>query len=62
MIKNDEQFKQYFYLYLLEDLFEGEFDCFALESYLKNYLMLYGYNGIHDLLDLIQFYYDEGRI
>ena len=43
MIRNDEQFKQYFYLWLLSDCFDDDFDVILLEKSLKDYLMHVGY-------------------
>ena len=43
MIRNDEQFKQYFYLWLLSDCFDDDFDVQFLEHALKDYLMRVGY-------------------
>ena len=48
-IKNDEQFKILFYLYVF-----GYHD--YLENYLKDYLMFSGYNHIRDL-DLLLVYH-----
>lgn len=43
MIRNDEQFRQYFYLWLLSDCFDNDFNIKTLERALKDYLMKVGY-------------------
>lgn len=55
MIKNDEQFRILFYLYVL-----GDYD--HLEKYLKDYLLYCGYNHYRDLDLLINYYREKGEI
>ena len=46
MIRNDEQFRQYFYLWLLSDCFDNDFNIKILVRALKDYLMKVGYKII----------------
>ena len=76
MIKNDYQFKIYFYNYLALTYLDPEAEIIdKLEEALKNYLMYHGYKSFirddncvlksyvyHDLNELMEFYLKYGEI
>jgi len=75
MIKNDFQFKIYFYIYLALVYLDPEAEIIdKLEEALKKYLMYHGFlsfirdNGVlkkydyHDLNELMEFYLKYGEI